>query len=37
MPKKLRCYFGFHDWHTVNVEGGNRYVQCSEVADGARQ
>jgi hypothetical protein len=30
MPKKLRCYFGFHRWHTVHVEGVNRYTQCSE-------
>ena len=30
MPKKLRCYFGFHRWHTVNADGGTRYVQCSE-------
>jgi hypothetical protein len=30
MPKKLRCYLGFHRWHTVNVKGGNRYTQCSD-------
>jgi hypothetical protein len=30
MSKKLRCYFGFHRWHTVHVEGVNRYTQCSE-------
>ena len=30
MPKKLRCYLGFHRWHTVHVKDGNRYAQCSE-------
>src|SRR6476619_6807191 len=30
MPKKLRCYFGFHRWNTVHVKGGNRYTQCSD-------